>query len=58
MFRVVVRARENGGFVYQIFTVGSAEPRPFQSDRKIYATREEAERAGYLAAAILVELPK
>jgi hypothetical protein len=56
LFRVIVRARENGGgFRYQIFTVGSAEPRPFQSDNVTYATREDAERAGQAAAAILAQ---
>jgi hypothetical protein len=53
--RVIVRAREyGGGYRYQIFTVGSTEPRPFQSDNVTYATREDAERAGQVAAAILI----
>jgi hypothetical protein len=44
---------ETGGYRYQIFTVGS--PRPSQSDNLIYATREDAERAGEVAAAILLK---
>ncbi len=56
LFRVIVRARENGaGYRYQIFTVGSADPRPSQSDNVTYATREDAERAGQAAAAILAQ---
>jgi hypothetical protein len=57
MFRVVVRARDidRGGYVYQIFTVGGVDPRPAQSDNKTYATREDAERAGQLAAALLLK---
>jgi hypothetical protein len=51
-FRVVVRARESGGYCYQIFTVGSSEP-SIRSDSKIYATREEAEHAGFLAASLI-----
>ena len=53
--RVIVRAREDGGYRYQIFTVGSADPRPSQSDNVIYATREDAERAGQVTAAILLK---
>jgi hypothetical protein len=56
LFRVIVRARENGGgYRYQIFAVGSIEPRPFQSDNVNYATREDAERAGQVAAAIMLK---
>jgi hypothetical protein len=57
LFRVIVRARENGGggFRYQIFTVGSTDPRPAQSDNVTYATPEDAERAGLAAAAILAQ---
>jgi hypothetical protein len=56
LFRVIVRGRENGaGYRYQIFTVGSADPRPSQSDNVTYATREDAERAGQAAAAILAQ---
>ena len=43
---------ETGGYRYQIFTLGS--PRPSQSDNVIYATRKDAERAGQVAAAILL----
>jgi hypothetical protein len=51
LLRVIVRAREDGaGYRYQIFTVGSAEPRPSQSNNVTYATREDAERAGLVAA--------
>jgi hypothetical protein len=55
LFRVIVRARENGGYRYQIFSVGSADPRPSQSDNVTYATPEDAERAGLAAAAILAQ---
>jgi hypothetical protein len=57
MFRVVVRRRDidRGGYVYQIWSVGGGGPRPFQSDNVTYATREAAERAGQLAAAILLK---
>ena len=51
-FRVVVRSRESGGYAYQIFTVDSSEP-SIRSDNEIYATREAAERAGYLAAGLI-----
>jgi hypothetical protein len=51
-FRVAVRARESRGYCYQIFTVGSSEP-SIRSDNVIYATREEAEHAGYLAAGLI-----
>jgi hypothetical protein len=56
IFRVIVRARdsERGRYVYQIFTVGGGAPRPLQSDNIAYATREDAERAGQLAVAILL----
>ena len=38
LFRVVVRAREyDSGYRYQVFTVGSTEPRPSQSDNVTYA---------------------
>jgi hypothetical protein len=53
--RVIVRARENGGYRYQILAVGSAAPRPAQSDNVTYATREDAERAGQLAVANLLK---
>jgi hypothetical protein len=49
---VVVRARESGGYAYQIFTVDSSQP-SIRSDNEIYATREAAERAGYLAAGLI-----
>ena len=56
LLRVIVRARENDcGYRYQIFSVGSADPRPSQSDNVTYATREDAERAGQAAAAILAQ---
>jgi hypothetical protein len=55
LLRVIVRAREDGGYRYQIFTVGGADPRPSQSDNVTYATREDAERAGQVAAAILLK---
>jgi hypothetical protein len=51
------RAREGGGYAYQIFTVGSSDPST-RSDNEIYGTREAAERAGNLAVAILMEPPK
>jgi hypothetical protein len=51
-FRVVVRARESGGYAYQIFTVDSSQP-SIRSDNEIYATREAAVRAGYLAAGLI-----
>jgi hypothetical protein len=53
LFRVIIRAREDGGYRYQIFTVGGFDPRPPQSDNVTYATREDAERAGQAAAEIL-----
>jgi hypothetical protein len=56
--RVIVRARESGGYRYQIFWVASADPRPSQSDNVTYATREDAERAGQAAAAILLNQPE
>jgi hypothetical protein len=52
--RVAVRARERGGYTYQIFTVAS-EPRTLvgaKNDRS-YASPAEAERAGFEAAAVL-----
>jgi len=56
LVRVIVRALESGGYRYQIFTLGS--PRPSRSDNVIYATREDAERAGHVAAAILLKNEK
>ena len=53
LVRVIVRALETGGYRCQIFALGS--PRPSQSDNLIYATREDAERAGEVAAAILLK---
>jgi hypothetical protein len=58
LLRVIVRAREDGGYRYQIFTVGSTDPRPSQSDNVTYVTREDAERAGQVAAAILLHQPE
>jgi hypothetical protein len=55
LVRVIVRALETGGYRYQIFTLGSADQRPSQSDNVMYATREDAERAGQVAAAILLK---
>jgi hypothetical protein len=55
-FRVAVRARDNGQYMYQIFTL-AGEPRTFQSDNRGYATPEEAERAGYDAIAVLKRQP-
>jgi hypothetical protein len=54
LLRIIVR-RGNGGYRYQIFSVGSADPRPSQSDNVTYATPEDAERAGLAAAAILAQ---
>jgi hypothetical protein len=51
-FRVAVRARDDGRYIYQIFTV-AGEPRTFRSDKTSYATPHEAERAGYEAVAVL-----
>jgi hypothetical protein len=51
-FKVAVRARDSGRYMYQIFTV-AGEPRTFRSDSKSYATPDEAERAGYEAVAVL-----
>jgi hypothetical protein len=53
-FRVAVRARESGGYTYQIFTVAS-EPQTIVGDRNghSYASPAEAERAGYEAIAVL-----
>jgi hypothetical protein len=53
LFRVIIRAREDGGYRYQIFAVGGFDPRPSQSDNVTYVTREDAERAGQAAAAVL-----
>jgi hypothetical protein len=55
LVRVIVRAVETGGYRYQIFTLGTADRRPSQSDSVIYPTREDAERAGQVAAAILLK---
>jgi hypothetical protein len=55
-FRVAVRARDRGGYVYQIFTL-AGEPRTLQSDNKSYATPEEAERAGNHAISVLKGQP-
>jgi hypothetical protein len=53
-FRVAVRARENGGYTYEIFTVAS-EPQTLLGDKNghSYASPAEAERAGYEAVAVL-----
>ena len=56
-FRVAVRARDGGKYMYQIFTV-AAEPRTFRSDNESYATPDEAERAGYEAVAVLQGQPQ
>jgi hypothetical protein len=52
--RVAVRARERGGYTYQIFTVAS-EPRTLlgAKDDHSYASPAEAARAGFEAVAIL-----
>jgi hypothetical protein len=52
--RVAVRARESGGYTYQIFTVAS-EPRTLASaeNDNCYASPADAERAGYEAVAVL-----
>jgi hypothetical protein len=52
-FRVAVRARASGGYMYQIFTADS-EPRTLLSARRGYASPAEAERAGYEAIATLM----
>jgi hypothetical protein len=44
-FRVAVRARDGGRFMYQIFTL-AGEPRTFRSDSESCATPAEAARAG------------
>jgi len=51
-FRVAVRARDNGRYTYQIFTL-AGEPRTFQSADKSYKTPEEAVEAGHEAVAVL-----
>jgi hypothetical protein len=53
-FRVAVRARERGGYTYQIFAV-SSEPRTLldAKDDDSYASPAEAARAGIQAAAVL-----
>jgi hypothetical protein len=51
-FRIVVRARDGGRYMYQIFTV-AGETRTFRSAKKSYAAPHEAERAGYEAVAVL-----
>jgi hypothetical protein len=50
--KVAVRARERGGYTYQIFTVAS-EPRTLLRNDHSYASPAEAERAGFEAAAVL-----
>jgi hypothetical protein len=56
-FRVAVRARDGGRFMYQSFTL-AGEPRTFRSDSESYATPAEAERAGYEAVAVLNRAPQ
>jgi hypothetical protein len=56
-FRVAVRARDGGRYVYQIFTV-AGEPRTFRCDDKSYASPQEAEKAGYEAVAVLTGRPQ
>jgi hypothetical protein len=56
-FRVAVRARAGGRYVYQIFTV-AGEPQTFRSDNESFATPHEAERAGYEAVAVLEGQPQ
>jgi hypothetical protein len=51
--RVAVRARESGGYTYQIFTVGS-EPRTLLAARNGYPSPADAERAGYEAVEVLM----
>jgi hypothetical protein len=56
--RVAVRARESGGYTYQIFTVAS-QPRTLvsaESDSS-YASPADAERAGYEAVKVLKSQP-
>jgi len=57
--RVAVRARESGGYTYQIFTVAS-EPRTLLSAKNgnSYASPAEAERAGYDAVSVLKSQPQ
>jgi hypothetical protein len=50
--RVAIRARDRGGYMYQIFSL-AGEPRTVWSDEKSYPSPEEAERAGYKAIAAL-----
>jgi hypothetical protein len=52
--RVAVRARKNGGYTYQIFTVAS-EPKTLLSTKNgcSYGSPAEAARAGFEAAAVL-----
>jgi hypothetical protein len=56
-FRVAVRARDGGKYIYQIFTV-AGEPQTFQGDNKSYASPQQAEQAGYDAVAILAGRPQ
>ena len=56
-FKVAVRARDGGRYVYQIFTV-AGEPQTFRSDNESFATPHEAERAGYEAVAVLEGQPQ
>ena len=52
--RVAVRARERGGYTYQIFTVAS-EPRTLlgAKDDHSYASPAEAARAGFEVVPVL-----
>ncbi len=52
--RIAVRARKNGRYSYQIFTV-AGEPKTPLSSRRIrsYASPAEAAKAGLEAAAVL-----
>jgi hypothetical protein len=52
-FRVAVRARERGGYTYQIFAV-SSEPRTLLDAKNdhSYTSPAEAERAGFEAIAL------
>jgi hypothetical protein len=52
--RVAVRARTNGGYTYQIFTMAS-EPKTLVSPKNddSYASPEEAVQAGFQAVAVL-----
>jgi hypothetical protein len=51
-FKVAVRARDGGRYVYQIFTV-LGEPRTVQIGDKTYASPQEAEQAGHEAVEVL-----